>query len=771
MWSIWKPLLTICCAVLLCDAGFSQSYTLSGQLIGAETNDAVSSAHCYDKTSNKRAITNSYGHFKLELPAGKHTILFSHVAYKNDTLEIDLKQDTLIQSYLFPREIAGVEIVSNQPIHKQVILGKLNLSPQEIKSIPTTFGEVDIFKSIAQLPGVTTNNNGQSGIFVRGGGRYGNQVLIDNIPVYSLSHGFGFISMFDDNVISDLDFYKGGFPARYGDFTSSLINIHIKEGNKEKIHGEVSPGLIKSKFMLNGPIGKKLNFIVAARTTNMNPILYFFNKIGGLTDSNDDFKYNFYDVNAKLSYNPNTKHKVWLNILNSKNRLKTIQNLFSPMNDENEVENGMYSRMLALQHFWFYNSNITINNSISWTGFRNNLFNKYSENYSSPFLNEEISDFNTSISSINTKSRISISYFTNHQLQIGLKGQFYDYKPIKSTYKNLINGEIVSFKGIESESRRSQNFAVFLEDEYMPNHKLSINGGIRLNLFTSDKTYLNFEPRISLRHELSENLSYKVSYADINQNFRSLDASFQGIGNEIYLMTDSVYKPVRARIAAAGFFGYLPKAKLEWSAELYYKHLNNISYIKYLSSFEFIETPLNEKVHNSGIGKSYGLEVFMKYNPGKRVLLSLSYTLSRSTTQLPTFNKGLRFVNNQDRTHDISLSGTYKLNKNKHLNFLWVFNSGTPITLPIGYIPNNEYQNAHYIYGENNNQRLPPYHRLDISYTANWVSKRGWEKSVTLSLYNAYIRVNPVYIYFKNNKVKKKDNLFVLPSISYTIKF
>jgi len=137
-----------------------------------------------------------------------------------------------------------------------------------IKKVPTIFGENDVLKVLQLLPGVQGGVEGSAGFYVRGGGPDENLFLLDGIPVYNVNHLGGMFSVFNADAIKNVTLYKGSFPARFGGRLSSVLDIRMYDGNNKKLKGNVSVGLISSKFNLEGPLfSEKTTFNISARRT------------------------------------------------------------------------------------------------------------------------------------------------------------------------------------------------------------------------------------------------------------------------------------------------------------------------------------------------------------------------------------------------------------------------------------------------------------------------------------------------------------------------
>jgi hypothetical protein len=235
-----------------------QKKTISGYITDAQTGERLYAATVSVQNSGTGTISNRFGFFSLTLPEGAVMLKFSFVGYQPQTRNIRLKADTLVSISLKSDLALGEVIVKGRSNHRleDNRLGHTRISSKTLTKLPSLMGEKDVMKSLMLLPGVQQGSEGSSGIFVRGGSPDQNLILLDDVPLYNVSHLFGFVSVFTPEAINSIDFYKGGFPARYGGRLSSVIDLRMKDGNKYKRETSINFGLISSQFTTEGPIKK-----------------------------------------------------------------------------------------------------------------------------------------------------------------------------------------------------------------------------------------------------------------------------------------------------------------------------------------------------------------------------------------------------------------------------------------------------------------------------------------------------------------------------------
>ena len=244
--------------------------------------EALIGVNVYLPGTSTGTTTNTYGFYSLTLPAGDSlTLAFSFVGYKTVQQAVPFQRNTELTVHLTSgHQLAEVTVTGNRSGEEKVsesarmstIEGPIN----QIKKIPAFLGEKDVLKVLQLMPGVQKSSEGSTGIYVRGGGPDQNLVILDDAVVYNANHLFGFFSVFNGDALKSVELIKGGFPARYGGRLSSVIEMNMKEGNKEKLHGEGGIGLIASRLTLEGPLTKKKSgagsssFLVSARRTYLD---------------------------------------------------------------------------------------------------------------------------------------------------------------------------------------------------------------------------------------------------------------------------------------------------------------------------------------------------------------------------------------------------------------------------------------------------------------------------------------------------------------------
>jgi hypothetical protein len=657
-----------------------------------------------------------------------------------------------------------------------------------LKKMPAILGEIDILKSITTLPGVTNAGEGQSGFNVRGGAADQNLILLDEATVYNSSHLFGFFSVFNADAIKDLKLYKGGIPARFGGRVASVLDIYQKEGNSKTFNLSGGIGLISSRLMAEGPLVKdKGSFLVAGRSSYAHLFLKLTN--------NKNSAY-FYDLNTKLSYKLNDNNKLYLS--------------------------GYFGRDVFSLNNSFVNTYGNTVFNLRWNHlFSDKLFSNASMIYSDYYYGLTLDfvgfDWDSGIKNYNFKYDLK-HYLTDRiKLFYGANAIYYDFNPGKIVPSNTSSG----INPNQLDKKYAFEPAVYFDVEQQLSDKLSINYGLRYSLFyrlgqqkintytnnqavifnTEQQIYEkaiptgsdyygsnetiakfnNLEPRLAIAYVLDENQSLKMSYNRMTQYLHLISNTQSPTPLDIWAPSDHFIKPQVLDQMAVGYFAEFNDGKYSLEIESFYKKIKNR--LDYIDGADLIANNAIEQVVLNGNARAYGLEILVRKNEGK-FNGWLSYTLSRSEQQTPGrnllesgINNGAWYKTGWDKLHNLSLTSMYKWNEKWSFSSIFTLQSGQPVTYPNGQY---QYQGITIpTYGLRNENRLPTYHRLDLSATLNPNKNkdRNWQGEWVFGIYNVYSRKNAASISFRqnqdsgNNEAVRLSIFGVVPSVTYNFKF
>jgi hypothetical protein len=751
------------------------NFTLSGVVKDASTGETLIGATVRLAGSRNAAVSNAYGFYSITAPAGNYTFQVNYVGYQPFTQTINLSKSQQIGVQLSPANslleviVKGGTRKDEQVSSPQMGIEKLNMA--QINSIPVVFGERDVVKAIQLVPGVKSGSEGNTGFYVRGGASDQNLILLDEAVVYNASHLFGFFSTFNSDAIKDVVLYKGAMPAQYGGRLSSALDISMLDGNAKDYSIQGGIGLIASRIKVEGPLLKgKGSFMISGRRTYADAFL----KASSDTSLKNASLY-FYDLNAKLNYHFDDKNAIYFSGYLGKDVLG-LKNLFG-------TNWGNTTGTLRFNHI--FNSRLFSNTSL--------IYSNYNYTVQSFDVGNDFK-VRSSIRDFNLKEDLQYYLSSQHTLRFGLNLIQHAITPgqISATVNSSFNPKAL-------EDRHGLESAIYVSDEWHIGDKLNLLYGLRLSRFdlfgpgsfssydeagnpidtkvygSGDrvKSYVNLEPRFSASYVLDTQNSLKAAYGRNTQNIHLLSNSTASSPSDLYVMSSNNLKPEISDQVSAGYFHNTEGDKYEFSAEVYYKWLQN--QIDYKDGAQLIANQNVESQLVYGLGRAYGLELFLKKKYG-RFNGWAGYTLSRTERKFDEINEGRYFAARQDRTHDVSLVGVYQLNKRWTFSGTFIYGTGNAVTFPSG-----KYQLdaiTRFYYSDRNSSRMPATHRLDLGATLEGKPHSRYHSSWTFGLYNAYNHKNPYVINFRNDvndpskTVAEQTSLFgVIPSVSYNFKF
>ena len=767
-----------------------QHYTVSGYIREAISGESLIGVNVYLSDHKTGTITNTFGFYSLTLPSNDSVELaISYVGFNSEIVKIILHKDIELNINLKPSIVLDEVTVTANRFEKQsesVRMSTLKIKVDLIKKVPTLLGEKDVLKVLQLMPGVQKGAEGSSGFYVRGGGPDQNLIILDDAIVYNTSHLFGFFSLFNADALKSVELTKGGFPAHFGGRLSSVLELHMKEGNKEEWHGEGAIGLISTRATLEGPIKKGKSSILLSGRRSFADLLVAPFSIKGLPD------YYFYDLNAKVNFDFSQNNKLYLSGYFGKDwySLKTSSDRYKETSGFNW---GNSTGTVRWNHL--FSNKLFSNTSLIFSNYDFKMNNK---NYDIREDKNYYAEYNSGIEDFSLKYDIDYIPNPQHWIKAGLISTYHRFNPYafveEDELYNRHSRDKIYINGIES--------GIYAEDTWQPNQPFKVNIGLRLSHFIAEKkSYLYPEPRLSAAWKFKNDFAFKGSYAMMYQYIHLLSNTGIGLPTDLWVPVTNNIKPQRSQQVALGIVKDLEKKKLSFSIEVYYKSMNNVIAYKEGASFIVLNDAASAAQQNweekVTVGKSwsYGSEFLVQKNEG-RLTGWMGYTLSWTPMQFESLNFGKKFYSRYDRRHDLSLVAFYKLSEHISLSGSWVYGTGNAITLAgaeyeayanapaLGPNPNKFFYNNRgtfypgFDYGQKNNFRMSSYHRLDLGFQFH-KEKRWGERTWEISIYNVYNRMNPFFYYFETKYSKDKDfgvlkqvTLFpIIPSFSYKIKF
>ncbi len=789
--------------VLACVPTFAQKRTISGYVMDAASKETLIGATIFDKNSGKGCATNNYGFYTLTLNQGEVDLQVSYVGYTQQNRTFDLKENQSLNFALETNTTLDEVVVEGTRATvsaRSPQMSVVELPVQQIKTIPTLFGEADVLKAIQLLPGVQNGSEGSAGMYVRGGGPDENLLLLDGVPVYNVNHALGFFSVFNPDALKNVTLYKGSFPAHFGGRLSSVVDIRMKEGDMQKYHGNFSIGLISSKFNFEGPIVKdKLSFNLSFRRTYgdllIKPALWIASAVNPEM-SKLRAGYNFYDFNGKLNWKISDKDRLYLSFYTGDDniyfgvRYKDYSTDDIQFNDNMGIGWRWGNKVASLRWNHVMSQRLFMDASVNYTQYRHRLSMDMSEETVYQQYNQTVKDefdmaYKSGINDLTAKVDFDYTPLPNHEIRFGGNYTYHMFRPEVQSYKMTESNQTAIDTTMSASNVYAHETALYAEDNMTFGDIFRVNAGLHYSTFTVEgKTYQSVQPRLSASVMLASNLSLKAGYAYMTQYVHLLSNSSLSLPTDLWVPVTKNIVPMNAHQWSLGAFYELPRL-FDISVEGYYKTMDNLLEYKDGASFFGSSDTWENKV-SMGRGWAYGVELLVQRSFGKTTGW-VGYTWAHSNRQFDregmTINNGNVFPAKYDRRHDLSITVQHKFSDRFDLSGTWVFSSGNCGTLGTQIydgLPNENGFLTQINALERNNFRMPSYHRLDLGVNFHKQKKHGI-RTWNISVYNVYNRNNPwvVYTDYKwdeatqtEKKTLMQASIFpIIPSVSYSYKF
>ncbi|GAB4247140.1 MAG: TonB-dependent receptor [Ekhidna sp.] len=765
-----------------------KTFTVNGVLKDQDTGENVIGAAVQVAGTTLGTITNGYGYYSITLEEGTYKLKYSHVGYATHETEVVLHQNVYLKVGISPlittlEEVevnaiaSDINIIDNVPSVNRIAINKTD------GQIPYFLGEVDVIQNALLKPGIKAIGEDASGIHVRGGAVDQNLTLLDEATIYNPNHFYGLISVFNPEAVNDVKILKGYIPPSYGGRISSVVEVRQKEGNDKRLSYSGGVGILSARGLVEGPIDKiKGSFLLSGRQSLLNLSLEDF-----ASTSVRRNRIRFQDLNFKInskpnkfntfylsSYYGNDRNAVGLNSIRKwGNRMinfrwnhlftpKIFANLSSFISEynyriENDEEPGAFvgrSKItdIGLKYDVTYSFNPI--NEITF-GF-NSILHMLSPGSREPFEPDD----DTNIIKLDNERGLESALYIGHDLSIGDVSLNYGMR--LSMLHNFGPGK------------------VFLYENGQPTSDTAIVDTLNWNSGELINWFRTFEPRIALNWRWDENTALKASYSKTAQYIHLISNTISPSPTDIWKLTNDYIPPLISNQYTLGIYKNLRDDQWEASVEGYYKAIpNNIQY-KNGADLVFNQNIETELLLSKA--RAYGIEFYLKKQKGA-LKGWVSYTLSRAESKL-NINENERYIPvNHDKTHDFSTSWSMDISERLSASANFLYNTGIPVTLPTDkYVFEN---NLVPHFGLQNNERLPDYHRLDLSLK---LSGKKFKKSGKarknrdywiLTIYNVYARKNAFSYFFRESQTNPglgeivQYSIFgtILPAITYNFKF
>jgi len=741
-----------------------QKFTLSGHVRSQVDGEALIGANIYVPGTQYGAITNAYGFYSLTLPQGDHLVVYSFIGFDGDTITLDLRKDVRYSASLEEVSMGITEVIIRASDKGAVPgidqLGDFRMTGRTLSKLPGFAGEVDVIKALQVLPGVNSFGDGSSFFFVRGGNFDQNLMMIDEAPIYDPAHLFGFFSVISPDAINEMKIYKGDFPSRYGGRASSVIDITAREGNSKRFGFGGNIGIYASSLTFEGPFKKeKASFIISGRMSNIG-------WLGRLASGDNSLKINFYDLNTKFNVQVSKKDRLYLTVYMGQDQFKRKQGL-------GVSSFGISWDNIASTLRWnhVFNHKLFMNTTLNYSNYRYFLY----------LSSDEQEYWQSTIANTSLKSDLSWYINSKNTIRAGFSMSQYRVNPgnihLRTPEDEQYLRQVPQYKSME--------YVFYASNEQRIGKHWSLNYGIRLPIWVdygptsvyyfdvnhnvidvleveSNNYYASFvvpEPRFSFGYTFRKGSSLKAGYSRMGQFLRVMSNGTGPFSSlDVWTVAGPNIEPLIAQQLSAGYFLDWAEMKWELSLETYYKVYEN--HMDYADHANLLYNPLIEGELRFGDAWTYGVEFMLRKAKG-RFNGWLGYTWSRTFAQVPEVNGGEVYPAYWDVPHNLAFFMAYETKKRWSFSANFIYRTGNPYTTPIGFYDYDGYTTP--IYGERNNDRLPDYHRLDLSvaYRLNKTDNR-YKHNLSLTLYNAYGRANPFSISF--NKYEESDGKFLIPS-------
>jgi len=762
-------------ASLLCIYEVKGQIRLFGQIINKTTQKPISGASIQMLNSNVGTTSDSSGNYTLTVPSTGFNLRATAVGYYPKMRYFEPKKDT---RYVFElaeefKQLDEVTVKTNREDANvsSIEMSTLKLDTKSLRRIPVVFGEADIIKALLLQPGVSTVGEGAAGFNVRGGRTDQNLVLLDEMPLFSTSHLLGFFTNVNPDVVQDVTLYKAGIPAQYGGRLSSMMNINLKNGNPNKINYQAGAGNVSARLVAEGPLGKKLTFILGGRIAYPNWMIKRF------PDNIRNSRAFFYDLNAKLRYQI------------GKNQQLTLSTYLNH-DDFKFPDDTVYSwnaKAASLQWNAQLNDRLSLNAAAVYSDYA--------------FQMEGVKEFyrfrfQSGITHKELKTNLIFAPSEAHRIDAGASMIRYDVAP---GYRTRVDDESnINPKAIANE--QAYEYGAYVSEEWNAARWLTVQAGLRYAAFAlvGPKTVYNyeagvprapetatestqyssgqkiqsyggFEPRVSLRIGLSKMHSIKLSYNRTRQYLHLITNTTAISPTDFWKLSDNYLPPQVADQYAAGYYLNLKDNVYEFSVEGYYKNISSLLEAK--NGAILLLNPQLETALITARGLAYGVELSAKKNKGQ-LTGQVNYTYARtfiqslSTFALEQINQGNWFPANYDKPHILNVAANLTLGRGWSMSSNFTYNTGRPAIYPDGNYSVGGYPLINY--SRRNADRIPDYHRLDWAITKNTRQNKEQLRYSTwaFSLYNVYGRENPYSVYFARfNRITRAYQLAVFGSI------
>ncbi len=788
--------------------GKAKRWTVSGHVRDTQ-GETLINATIYDHTTRKGTMTNEYGYYSLTLSEGEHQLRFTYIGYEQQTVSLNLTQH-YVQDISLEASHQLQEVIVTADMNSLVTgtqMGKRSLSQADIKNGYALFSSPDVVKTLQRTSGVQEGIELASGLYVHGGNSDENLFLLDGTPLYSVNHSLGLFSSFNADMVKHVDFYKSGFPARYGGRLSSVIDVRTNDGNMQEWHGSYRLGLLDGSLHFEGPIQRgKTSLNVGLRRSWLDLLTEPAFAIVNLFNSEEKYRlnYNFHDLNAKLTHIVNERQRLSLSLYSGGDALTS-------KDDRDEGQDGQINTDKTENRLRWGNLNAAVDWNLTlshrlmatltavYTHNRANISYRDDWRYGDPAdLSYRLNEHSTHsvIDDMGYRALFDYRPSHRHHIRFGHDYAFHQFRPqTKSQLYYAGTSEVDTLRNSSRNRQTGHELSIYAEDQLTLSDRWSVNGGANLSFFiVGGKTYASLNPRLAVKYQLRPTLSLKASYTMMSQYVHKISNSFLDLPTDYWVPTTEKTRPMCSRQLAAGIY-MQPSRRWMLSVECYYKQTYHLLQFNSWTGLEPPAASWDEEVME-GRGRFYGVEADALYKNGQ-LAVEATYTLSWNKRKFDEYYEHW-YYDKFDNRHKLNITARLHLTKKAEMYAAWSFHTGNRMTIPTQLVMfatmpgRNDYwlddfyfydtygQDPHrrdFIFERPNNITLPAYHRLDLGFSLHHRTKHGHERIWNWSIYNAYCHLNTLWVQAKDDpdtraiKVKTYGYIPIVPSFSYTIMF
>jgi hypothetical protein len=761
---------------------------LTGVIRDARSGESLAAAQV-TSTGGDAILTNDSGYFAYEtITEDTMSLEFSYLGFKSQTIVIMPGQDNI--NVYMETDNSLPDIIITSGVHTEDSTGYAEVFISEASSFPSLLGEKDVLNTLKKYPGVVSGGEAQNGLFVRGGGRDQNLILLDGVPIYEFGHMGGISSILVNDAIKSTEYISSGFPSRYGGRLSSVVDIKLKDGNSRSQSGNVQASLLGIKASLEGPIDdEKTTYNIAARYSwfdlYLNPIL----------ESTPDVlntNMNYEDLLGKVTHYFSPSNKISIMGYRGSDRIAISQtqeftgNSTLDFRNDNRINWGNdvikldWSRSIGSK--LFLQTDAYYNNYSSFTSGKYTFDNIINEE----LVEDIVYDVQTQSGIRDIGLGVGLNIYINNKYTIstGVKTIFHEYEPSITQSQVFVSDTTIN-DPVRGMKLNAQESSIYMDNSIQLLRNLDLSTGFHVSFFTNETTYVSFQPRFKLDYYPGKKLKMGLSASKMTQNVHLLANPSAGLPTELWVPSTERVRPQDAYEISLSTL-YNMDDNLSISISGYYKRMNNLIdfdnntdlFLYILNNDEFIpdnvETTEWEDRVTTGIGRAYGAETYLQYNSSK-IKAWISYGLGKSERKFEEILGDRYFPYRFDYRHDINTGVYYVLNEQLTLSLLWTYNSGQRTTIANSRSKSPIDCTSIINLPDRNNRQIPAFHHLDVNVeykketkNANWVISAG--------VYNVYNRFNPYYLYLLQDQngafqVNQLSIFPILPQLSVEFQF